>query len=379
MGGQVDVAALGRCPRRHEILVGDPVAAGDPRGDHDRLRRGEALYDWYKAQRTLGAVWVAITLCALVLQFFLASYLGDAARYLSPRPRNIQLRQKIRTEGIKLLRNLHKSGEYDRIVLVGHSLGSVIGYDIVTHLWEEFNEKLPGMGEPEQQRYIREQMDRNDTPQPVIRNLLARAGEDLDSHPDRRGEFRDLQREAWREIRRFDNPWLITDFITLGSPLTHGILLLASSREDFESRKEQRELVTCPPRRDAKGYAYSAPVPLDVGEGKKYTPLILHHAAPFAVTRWTNLYFPSQFGVFGDVVGGPLAPDFGPGILDIAVRTTRWRGLANWCLGSHGCYWRLEDLKRPEGKNAGKNGEDSRRRTVAIDVLKEVIELAWSP
>ena len=148
----------------------------------------------------------------------------------------------------------------------------MIGYDIVTHLWEEFNEKLPGMGEPEQQRYIREQMDRNDTPQPVIRNLLARAGEDLDSHPDRRGEFRDLQREAWREIRRFDNPWLITDFITLGSPLTHGILLLASSREDFESRKEQRELVTCPPRRDAKGYAYRPRFPSTSAKVKSIRP-----------------------------------------------------------------------------------------------------------
>ena len=60
--GRLMLRRFGRCPRRHEILVGDPVAAGDPRGDHDRLRRGERLYDWYKAQRTLGAVWVAITL-----------------------------------------------------------------------------------------------------------------------------------------------------------------------------------------------------------------------------------------------------------------------------------------------------------------------------
>lgn len=68
-------------------------------------------------------------------QYFLLSYLGDAARYLSPSPRNISLRQQVRANGIKLLRHLHASGRYDRIVVVGHSLGSVIGYDILKHYW----------------------------------------------------------------------------------------------------------------------------------------------------------------------------------------------------------------------------------------------------
>jgi hypothetical protein len=86
-------------------------------------------------------------------------------------------------------------------------------------------------------------------------------------------------------------------------------------------------LPTCPPQRDEKGYAYSGS-PTDVGEDKKFTPLVLHHAAPFAVTRWTNLYFPAMFGLLGDLVGGPLHEDFGPGILDVAVRTTALGGLA---------------------------------------------------
>jgi hypothetical protein len=38
-----------------------------------------------------------------------------------------------------------------------------------------------------------------------------------------------------------------------------------------------------------------------------------HHAAPFAVTRWTNLYFKSGVGgLAGDIVAGPVAPLFGP-------------------------------------------------------------------
>ena len=77
--------------------------------------------------------------------YLIVDYVGDAARYLSPLPRNIRLRQKIRGECVRLLRTLHASGEYDRIIVVGHSLGSVIAYDAITHLWQEFNEELPGL------------------------------------------------------------------------------------------------------------------------------------------------------------------------------------------------------------------------------------------
>lgn len=85
--------------------------------------------------------WTSLVLTGLFLfvQGFAISSLGDAARYLSPLPSNIAIRQKIRSEGIDLLRRIHQSGQYDRIVLVGHSLGSVIGYDMLTHLWSQYN------------------------------------------------------------------------------------------------------------------------------------------------------------------------------------------------------------------------------------------------
>ena len=57
-------------------------------------------------------------------------FVGDAARYLSSSPSNIKMRQEIRSEGVQLLRKLHEQG-YGRIVVVGHSLGSVIAYDIL--------------------------------------------------------------------------------------------------------------------------------------------------------------------------------------------------------------------------------------------------------
>lgn len=61
-----------------------------------------------------------------------------------------------------------------------------------------------------------------------------------------------------------------------------------------------------------------------------------NHAAVFAPTRWTNLYFPCAWTLKGDVVGGPLQPVFGAGIRDIPVTTTIQGGLLN-----HTHYWEM--------------------------------------
>jgi hypothetical protein len=301
--------------------------------------------EWFNAQPVMGAIWIGAMLAVSLLQYFLVSYLGDAARYLSPLPQNIKLRQTIRSEGVRLLQTLHEREEYDRIIVVGHSLGSVIGYDIITHLWQKYNETYLGLAREEVKAAVRDCMDRRVSPQPVIRDVISKAGEALRTD-DGEGALAQFQREqvnAWREQRGLGNPWLITDFITLGSPLVHGTLLLARSKDDFESRMRQRELPGCPPQRDDKGYAYSGPTPIDVGEGRKFTPLVLHHAAPFAVTRWTNFYFPARLGLFGDFVGGPLRAAFGPGIRDVPVRTSAWAGLAGFTALAHTQYWHVGD------------------------------------
>lgn len=287
-------------------------------------------------------IWFVVSGVGLFFQFILIRYLGDAARYLSPRPRNIRLRQKIRSEGIRLLRKLHESGEYDRIILVGHSLGSVIAYDIVTHLWNDYNDQLPGLSEPGIRKSVRDKIKAKHPPQPKIGEEILKVGRRVEKGEVDAAEFQKAQFAAAKEYRSFKNPWLVTDLITLGSPLAHGLLWFASSKEDFEFRKKQRELTTCPPQQDRKGYAYCRRV-VDLGEGKKFSPLVLHHASVFAVTRWTNLYFPARLGIFGDFVGGPLAEEFGLGIRDIPVRTTKWKGIANMTIFSHTQYWRLQD------------------------------------
>jgi hypothetical protein len=276
----------------------------------------------------------------LFAHYILVRYMGDAARYLSPRPANIRLRQSIRAKGIQLLKELHERGEYDRIIVVGHSLGSVIGYDIVTRYWAQCAETLTALKDPEAQKNIRDRLKTKQPLQSFVGGELHLAGGKLkpDDHTSLEA-FREAQVSAFREQRRLGNPWVISDFITLGSPLTHGMLLLASGADDFETRIEQRELPTCPPQPDEKGYGFAATKPFDIGEGKKFSPVILHDGAPFAITRWTNFFFPAHGGLFGDFVGGRLAPSFGLGIQDIEVRSTGWRRILDFTLVAHTRYW----------------------------------------
>ena len=324
---------------------------------------GEA---WYERITRPGAISLLVSGLLLVVQFVLVNYLGDAARYLSPLPGNIKLRQTIRKEGIELLRMLHQSGQYDRIIVVGHSLGSVIAYDAITHLWQEFNEGLPGLSDPSIQAEVRRRMVQGHGVQPAVRDEISRLGQAVGADGSGLTQFRDGQAEAWREQRYFGNGWLISDFITLGSPLTHAQLLMADSKSDFAARKRERELPTCPPQRDEKGYSYGGTT-LEIGESKKFTPLLLHHAAPFAVTRWTNLYFPAALGLFGDIVGGPLREYFGRGIKDIPVTTKLWRGLGRHTPAAHTSYWLPDD---------GEQGAKDAARSPALFQLKQELALS---
>jgi hypothetical protein len=160
--------------------------------------------------------------------------------------------------------------------------------------------------------------------------------------------YMDAQLEVWREMRLLGCPWLVTDFVTLGSPLAHAALLLAHDEANLRTRQRQRELPTSPPQpevektktEERRRYSY---VVWD-GYGKKMDIRLraLHHAALFACTRWTNLYFPVFGGLFGDIVGGRLGPWFGPGVRDIAVHSGNLR--VDRTILAHVSYW---DRKAP--------------------------------
>jgi hypothetical protein len=180
--------------------------------------------------------------------------------------------------------------------------------------------------------------------------LAEKAGEALRSdggETDRKiAEFQDSQVELWRELRDLGNPWLVTDLVTLGSPLAHAALLLASDKYDLKARQRQRELPTAPPEPEVekkkesteRRYSYRIWDKFKV-DGKEFDLRALHHAAHFACTRWTNLYFPAHLGFFGDFIGGPLRRWFGLGIRDIPVTSSRWGGLAKITPIAHTSYW----------------------------------------
>jgi hypothetical protein len=58
----------------------------------------------------------------------------------------------------------------------------------------------------------------------------------------------------------------------------------------------------------------------------------------FGPVRWTNLYFPATLALHGDVIGGPLAPVFGPGVEDVVVETRQRGGFL-----THTLYWTLDE------------------------------------
>ena len=249
-----------------------------------------------------------------IVGFVLKSIVGDAARYLDPAPHNVQRRHEIRHTGVELLKTLHTRG-YDRIILVGHSLGSVIGYDMLTHAWPLYND----IEDTTTERKI-----------DALEVLEARARD-----PESGVSAAD-QRAYFEELRANGNTWRVTDFVTLGSPLAHAEILMARDRNDLLARQEARELPTCPPwlepivRHKEKIGRFSF--------GPQDDHRKPNHSAVFGPTRWSNLYFPSSWLIKGDLIGGPVAPVFGRGIRDVAVTTTERGGL----LG-HTLYWSSPD------------------------------------
>jgi hypothetical protein len=208
---------------------------------------------------------IGLTVSAVVLIFWFGLYrllaralvntktapLVDSVRYLDPTPFSYAARRAIRGGLVDLLRTLHDDG-YTRIVVAAHGVGAYFAYDALTLFWAQ-------------------------------------------------AQDRDGQKK----------PWCITDFITVGAPLSLADLVLtrpsllsglkpsdgAVRRELFEGLLRRGVLVACPPETEP-----------DIG------------SSPFTATRWTNLWFPVARGSrSGDWFGGELGRLFGAGIHDVAV------------------------------------------------------------
>ncbi len=262
-------------------------------------------------------VWpIIIAAGMLLLGWFVNSILlskfGDVARYVKAAPPNVARRQEIREKGVALLAELMAPGpngrqEYRRIIVVAHSLGTIVAYDILTHCFVRMNRQhaatlAKDAAQPERIRL-----------EAMIRAAAGADGPaalDLDA-------FQAQQQRSLQELNAEGNPWIVSDFITLGSPLTHAEFLLAEDRADLRRARDRRVLPTCPPVPEfdmltrAQHVTYRIDhTPLKPGEDPMARPRVPHHAALFAYTRWTNLYAPHRAILWGDIISGPVGPQF---------------------------------------------------------------------
>ncbi|MCX2484627.1 hypothetical protein [Pedobacter sp. MR2016-24] len=242
--------------------------------------------------------------------------LGDVARYMTPEPNNIKDRSEIRQQGINFLKKLHAVNNRtrpERIIVVAHSLGSVVAYDLLRLLWTEYNTQyntLPTNGQPMLDKVNNFSVN----PNTIAGNFST---------------FTDAQHSYWKEARALENPWLITDFITLGAAV-NSLDYFMVNKVPIKKLIEQREIPVCPPEIDTKDQKiyYLGDMELNGKQTNKCIE-VPHHGALFAMVRWTNIYYTSDF------VGGPAQRVFGTGIADIKIDRK-----SLWCYpGGHTDYW----------------------------------------
>lgn len=276
---------------RAKLSLGDLNDIGGIRKVWDALVR---LEGWQEPVAVAGVVLLAGVLRIMPT---LVAYVGDVARYCSPTPDNVAVRQEIRQGAVELLERLQE--RHDRVIVVAHSLGTIVGLDALRFLWA---------------RTYPEHDLESDLPQDALAALEA-AGAALDGDPDgiELAGFQAAQRRLWQERIAAGSPWRVSDFISFGSPLSLATFVLAEDDADWLRMKQEHEVPCCPPFDDGAGFSY--PVGGAAGP-ERHTVRRLHNAAMFACVRWTNVWFPSRWGFFGDWFGGPVRRLFGPGVWD---------------------------------------------------------------
>lgn len=297
---------------------------------------GGGLLLLFAPAETLGSVKVWSGLFAIVsaalLGGIIAPYVGDVVRYVRATPATVEKRQQVRKRGLELLRALHEKvdrsgGEerpyYERIIVVAHSLGTIIAYDLIQLYWQaegpsHLRPAVAGVKQP------LEQIDE------AVRDWWS-------TPPETRKPF-DLAAYQKQQSLMFEAMVLggikfrISDFITVGAALGHAEFLLKDDRAALEREFEERGLSSAPPRPDRP----SPKASYMLGRSGPFA----HFAAPFSAVRWTNLYDLHWFPLCGDIVSGPLQPVFGPGIeeYDVKIRRPGWPPILDR-LVTHTLYW----------------------------------------
>jgi hypothetical protein len=239
----------------------------------------------------------------------------DVVRYLDRSPRSYEVRRAIRKGMIDLLRAIHDKDRYSRVIIVAHSLGAYIAYDAIAYLWPQMSKLHCGPISKSQPLPLRGLPELEAAAERVLQHPVEEPNE------DQMGEllhFRAKQFELWKGLREQGSPWLVTDFISVGTPMYFAHLLYTKTRAEFDQLVRTAELPRCPPRHTDQ--TVEGPDLAGVRYGwNNQGRIVLTHGAPFAVVRWTNLYFPAEKSWNGDWFGGPLRSLFGKGILDHSI------------------------------------------------------------
>ena len=284
---------------------------------------------------------------AWLMHALVAPYVGDVVRYVRATPSTVERRRLVRERGLALLEAIHAKRAdstdyqdfvraetdnppaYDRIVLVAHSLGTYVAYDILQMFWEKYGPTHHQVWHPEVET-VQTALDGVDAF--VKKQWVA---EPPEVYPVE--AYLAAQDKLRTELFNAAPHWRITDLITLGSPLVHAEFLATDGTADLEQGFVQRRFAACPPRPDpTKGSMLYA----TTEGGPKYP----HFAAQFAAVKWTNICDESVVPFLGDLVSGKLRPIFGNGIDEHNVRITR-PGLI-WPLNrifTHTEYWTWDD------------------------------------
>jgi hypothetical protein len=332
-------------------------------------------------------VWAA-AITAVVgwfMNVLVAPYLGDVVRYVRATPSTVERRMMVRDRGIELLEALHAKRlddedmwrhtqadandqpYYDRIVIVGHSLGSIVAYDLLQLFWERHgpthHEDWPASNTKVQQaladvdQFVKQQWGKPQV-QPFAKAKFFAAQATL------------------QDMLRIEKPhWRISDLITLGSPLAHSEFLLADSVAEMERAFDERRFATSPPHPDkARG-------PTMLYPGKGDSTLYPHFAAQFAVVKWTNIHDHSHNPLLGDLISGALGWLFGPGIEEHEVAIMRPK--RPWIIRrifTHTQYWSWDEsyvAGAEDVANAGAPGLtlEERRKILWAKVPEHVRQL----
>ncbi|WP_439601196.1 hypothetical protein [Devosia sp.] len=316
---------------------------------------------------------VAALIVGVVIYLFandLLPLFGDAASYLSAQTETVRSRQALRERGLSLLKALHDDPEYDRIVVVAHSLGTVLAYDLLQLLWHSVGPTKDNAPAADAVAAI-EAVERF-----ASKPVAAWTAADIET-------YQQLQWQAFSALRRQKpttpaaggNPiglsgWKISDFVTLGSPLANAQFLITEGLEDFERMKHERVLPISPPepRGDDEGFIYEE-------NGR----MVTHHAAVFCTVRWTNIYdeFNPRWFLSGDVISGAVAGSFGPGIRDINVPIVD-DGKRRF---SHNLYWvdtRSEPLRQQVDAPDGAHTVRAEAAAPQIQHLRDAVGISRS-